>query len=260
MASPSTDKIISEFTAAYPNIKHVVYDAISESGAVDAFEAMYGKRALPNYHLDKAEVIVSFGADFLANWMANEYAAGRKPEQGKMSYHVQLESNMSLTGANADKRLVVKPSDQVFALLNLYNAITGSNVTSKATAKDGEIKKLASTLKKAGSKAVVLTGLNDKNAQLITLAINKALNSEIIDVSNTLNIRQGNDADVAQLVSDLKSGKVAGVISYNVDPVYSLANGKEFAEALKDKFSIAIAVENNDTVAASTYDCRLLTF
>ena len=54
---------------------------------------------------------------------------------------------------------------------------------SKATAKDAEIKKLAITLKKAGSKAVVLTGLNDKNAQLITLAINKALNSNIIDVT-----------------------------------------------------------------------------
>ena len=256
MASPSTDKIVSEFTAVYPNIKHVVYDAISESGAADAFEAMYGRRALPNYHLDKAEVIVSFGADFLGDFhggFEKKYIQGRKPENGKMSYHVQLESNMSLTGANADKRLVVKPSDQVFALLNLYNAITGNNVTSKATDKDGQIKKLASTLKKAGSKAVVLTGLNDKNAQLITLAINKALNSEIIDVNNTLNIRQGNDADVAQLVSDLKSGKVAGVISYNVDPVYSLSNGAEFAEALKNKLSVAIAVENNDTVAASNY-------
>jgi len=256
MASPSTDKIVQEFTTAYPNVKHIVYDAISESGAADAFEAIYGERALPNYHLDQAEVIVSFGADFLGDFhggFEKKYTQGRKPENGKMSYHVQLESNMTLTGANADKRLVVKPSDQVFALLNLYNAITGNNVASKATAKDAEIKKLAITLKKTGSKAVVLTGLNDKNAQLITLAINKALNSTIIDVTNTLNIRQGNDAAVAQLVSNLKSGTVAGVISYNVDPVFSLANGKEFADALKGKLSVAIAVENNDTVAASNY-------
>jgi len=256
MASPSTDKIVQEFTTAYPNVKHIVYDAISESGAADAFEAIYGERALPNYHLDQAEVIVSFGADFLGDFhggFEKKYTQGRKPENGKMSYHVQLESNMTLTGANADKRLVVKPSDQVFALLNLYNAITGNSVASKATAKDAEIKKLAITLKKAGSKAVVLTGLNDKNAQLITLAINKALNSTIIDVTNTLNIRQGNDAAVAQLVSNLKSGTVAGVISYNVDPVFSLANGKEFADALKGKLSVAIAVENNDTVAASNY-------
>ena len=256
MASPSTTKIVGEFTAAYPNVKHVVYDAVSESGAADAFQEVYGKRALPNYHLDKAEVIVSFEADFLGDFhggFEKAYVAGRKPENGKMSYHVQLESNMSLTGANADKRMVVKPSDQVFALLNLYNALSGNNVASKATAQDAAIKKLAATLQKAGSKAVVLTGLNDKNAQLITLEINRILGSEIIDVTNTLNIRQGNDADVEQMVADLKSGTLAGVVSYNVDPVYSLANGQEFATALKDKLSVAIAVENNDTVAASNY-------
>ena len=103
------------------------------------------------------------------------------------------------------------------------------------------------------TECLFIIGHLHKNAQLITLAINKALNSTIIDVTNTLNIRQGNAAAVAQLVSNLKSGTVAGFISYNVDPVFSLANGKEFADALKGKLSVAIAVENNDTVAASNY-------
>ncbi|QNM85491.1 TAT-variant-translocated molybdopterin oxidoreductase [Polaribacter pectinis] len=257
MASPSTSKIVEEFITAYPNTKHVVYDAVSESGAVDAFMAMYGKRALPNYHLDKAKTIVSFGADFLGDFhggFEKAYINGRKPQTGKMSYHVQLESNMSLTGANSDKRVVVKPSDQVYGLLNLYNAITGANVTSKATPADKVIKQLASDLKKAGSKGVVLTGLNDKNAQLIALAINKALNSEIIDTTNTLNIRQGNDAEVAQLVSDMKAGKVAGILSYNVDPIYSLSNSSDFSEGLKKvEISVALSTENNETVNASHF-------
>ncbi|KGL62683.1 TAT-variant-translocated molybdopterin oxidoreductase [Polaribacter sp. Hel1_85] len=257
MASPSTDKIIEGFIAANPNAKHVVYDAVSESGAADAFMAMYGKRALPNYHLDKAKTIVSFGADFLGDFhggLEKSYVAGRKSETGHMSYHVQVESNMSLTGANSDKRVVVKPSDQVFALLNLYNAVTGANVPSKATSVDSTVKKLASDLKKSGSKGVVLTGLNDKNAQLIALAINKALNSEIIDINNTLNIRQGNDAEVSQLISDMKSGKVAGLISYNVDPIYSLSNSSDFSEGLKKlELSVALSTENNETVNASNF-------
>ncbi|ARV16040.1 TAT-variant-translocated molybdopterin oxidoreductase [Polaribacter sp. SA4-12] len=257
MASPSTDKIIEGFIAANPNAKHVVYDAVSESGAADAFMAMYGKRALPNYHLDKAKTIVSFGADFLGDFhggFEKSYVAGRKSDTGHMSYHVQIESNMSLTGANSDKRVVVKPSDQVFALLNLYNAITGANVSSKSTPVDAVIEDLATQLKKDGSKGVVLTGLNDKNAQLIALAINKALNSEIIDVNNTLNIRQGNDAEVAQLVSDMKAGKVAGLISYNVDPIYSLSNSSDFSEGLKKlELSVALSTENNETVNASNF-------
>ncbi|MHB0754440.1 TAT-variant-translocated molybdopterin oxidoreductase [Polaribacter sp. M15] len=257
MASPSVDKIIEDFIATYPNTRHVVYDAVSESGAADAMLAMYGKRTLPNYHLDKAKTIVSFGADFLGDFhggFEKAYIAGRKPETGHMSYHVQFESNMSLTGANSDKRVVVKPSDQVFALLNLYSAITGNTVSSKSTPVDAEVKKMASELKKSGSKAVVLTGLNDKNAQLVAFAINEALESEIFDTSNTINIRQGNDAEVAQLVADMKAGKVSGLISYNVDPVYTLPNSSDFSEGLKKlELSVALSTENNATADASNY-------
>ena len=124
MASPSTNKLISEFINVYPNVKHVVYDAVSESGAADAMLEMFGKRALPNYHLEKAKTIVSFGADFLGDFhggFEKKFVQGRKPETGTMSYHVQFESNMSLTGANSDKRVVLKPSDQIYALVNLYN-------------------------------------------------------------------------------------------------------------------------------------------
>ena len=155
MASPSADKIVGDFITTYPNVKHVIYDAVSEDAAADAFEAVYGKRALPNYKLENAETILSFGADFLGDFhggFEKAYVAGRKPETGKMSYHVQVESNMSLTGANADKRVVAKPSDVVFALLNLYNEISGNSVASNTTPIDAEIKKLSKALKKAAEK------------------------------------------------------------------------------------------------------------
>ncbi|MBL4905617.1 MAG: TAT-variant-translocated molybdopterin oxidoreductase, partial [Flavobacteriaceae bacterium] len=257
LASPSTEKVISDFIAAYPNVKHVVYDAISESGALDAFEAMFGRRTLPTYHLDKAEVIVSIGADFLGDWQGGygeSYAAGRKLDAGKMSRHIQFESNMTITGANADKRVGLKPTDQVFALINLYNAITDSNLTSKATPIDADIKKAAVQLKKAGSKGVVVTGLNDKNAQLIALVINNALQSEVMDTLVTNNTRQGNDADVAQVVADIKSGKLAGLITYDVNPLYSLASANDVKAGLKKlKLSVALSLQNDATANAMNY-------
>ncbi len=257
LASPSTEKIITEFIAKYPNIKHVVYDAISESGALDAFEAMYGKRTLPTYRLDKAAVIASFGADFLGNWQGGyekSYAAGRKVATGKMSYHVQFEANMSITGANADKRVNAKPSDQVFALINLYNEVTGESISSKATPADAEVKAVAKALKKAGSKGVVLTGINDKNAQLIALAINNFLQSEVVDTTATNNVRKGNDTEVTQLISDMKSGKVSGLITYNVNPVYTLANTADFSDGIKKlKLSVALSLQDDETVHVSNY-------
>ena len=257
MASPSTDKIVGDFIITYPNVKHVIYDAVSEDAAADAFEAFYGKRALPNYKLENAETILSFGADFLGDFhggFEKAYVAGRKPETGKMSYHVQVESNMSLTGANADKRVVAKPSDVVFALLNLYNEISGNSVASNTTPIDAEIKKLSKALKKAGSKGVVMTGLNDKNAQLISLEINKILGSEILDTNNSLNIRQGSFEKVQKVVSDMKAGKVGGVLTLNIDPSYTLPNASEFTEALSEvALKVALSVENNQTVNAMEY-------
>jgi len=61
MASPSTSKLIEDFKKKYGNVKHVSYDAVSQSGAVDAFEEVYGFRALPDYHFENADVIVSIG-------------------------------------------------------------------------------------------------------------------------------------------------------------------------------------------------------
>ena len=54
LASPSTEKVVAEFLAKTPNSKHIVYDAVSSSTALDAFEAAYGRRELVNYDFSKA--------------------------------------------------------------------------------------------------------------------------------------------------------------------------------------------------------------
>ena len=107
-ASPSTYKLIKEFKESYPNTKHIVYDAISESAALDAYQAKYGIRGLANYDFSKSDFILSVGADILGDWQGggfdSNYGKSRIPTKGKMSRHVHFEANMSLTGANADNR------------------------------------------------------------------------------------------------------------------------------------------------------------
>ena len=257
LASPSTEQLISEFTATYPNVKHVVYDAISESGTADAFQAMYGERGVPNYHFEDAKTIVSFGADFIGDWQGGfekGYAASRNPDSDHMSYFVQFEANMSLTGANADKRVVTKPSDQLYGLINLYNLITGSNLPSKATPVDTHIKEVAAVLKKSGSRGVVVSGSSSKNAQLIAFAINEALESLVFDAANPLFTRKGDDAALAQVIAGINSGEIKGLITHNVDPVYNLHEGAKLAEAIKTlTLSVAMTVQDNATANATQY-------
>ncbi len=258
LVSPSTALLINNFKAAYPTAEHVMYDAVSENGILDAMEEMYGTRALPNYDLSKAELIVSIGADFLGDWQGGGfsagYAKGRVPKNGKMSYHVQVESNMTLTGGNADKRVIVKPSEQITALSKLYQAVVTGVTTTEMSPLNSAIGQIAKKVREAGSKAVVVTGINDKNAQLLALAINNAIQSEALDVNNTRFVRQGDDKKVNQLIQEMNQGTVGALMMVETNPLYTLPNAKSFAEGLKKvKLTVAFSMRENETTAASQY-------
>lgn len=258
MVSPSTAQLINNFKALYVNADHIMYDAVSENGILDAMEEMYGTRALPDCDFSKAEVIVSIGADFLGDWQGGGfsagYAKGRVPKNGKMSYHLQVESNMTLSGGNADKRVIVKPSEQITALSKLYQAVVTGVATTENSPLNTAIGQIAKKVKEAGSKAVVVTGINDKNAQLLALAINNAIQSEVIDVNNTRFVRQGDDKKVQQLVQEMNQGTVGALMMVETNPLYTLPNAKSFAEGLKKvKLSVAFSIRENETTTASQY-------
>jgi len=258
-ASPSTSKLIGEFKEKYANVKHVVYDAVSESASLDAFQAKYNERGLANYDFSKANTIVSFGADFLSDWQGggfdSGYASGRIPTDGKMSRHIQFESNMSLTGANADKRVPLTPTQQKLALAKLYSEVVGGSISVDLPENILDaISKAASQLKKAGSKGVVVTGIQDVNAQTVVFEINEYLSSKAFDPSTPIKTRQGNDNDVKTLVADMKAGKVGAVIMSGVNPLYTLPNAAEFAEGLANTdLSVTFSMKADETSTKTQY-------
>ncbi|CAH8282975.1 molybdopterin-containing oxidoreductase family iron-sulfur binding subunit [Mariniflexile fucanivorans] len=258
-ASPSTSKLISEFKEKYGNVRHVVYDAVSESAALDAYQAKYGERALANYDFSKAMTIVSVGADFLGDWQGGGFDSGysknKIPQNGKMSRHIQFESNMSLTGANADKRVPLTPSEQKLALAKLYSYVVGGSVSGSLPSHiEDAVKKAAAQLKKAGSDAVVVTGIQDVNAQTLALELNAFLGSKAFDPKTAVKTRQGSDKEVLTLVADMKAGKVGAIIMSGVNPLYSLPNASDFAEGLKKtELSIAFSMKVDETSSQTQY-------
>ena len=262
LASPSTEKLIGEFIAKNPNAKHVVYDAVSSSDALDAFETVYGERALVDYDFSKASLIVSVGADFLGDWQGGGYdagyAQGRIPAgptgSKKMSRHFQFESNMTLSGAAADKRIPMSTANQKQALVQIYNIITGSSVAVSLDAKfKDEATKAAQQLKLAGSKGVLVSGIEDKNAQLLVLAINQVLASEAFTTVGTRQIRKGSNAVVSQLVKDMNAGSVHTLIMSGINPVYTLADSASFVSGLKKvKTSVAFSLKEDETASITT--------
>ena len=263
LASPTTAQIILDFQSKFPNVIHYAYDAVSETAALNAFEQAYGKRALPSYDFSKATCIVSIGADILGDWQGGGFESGYaktrvpngKKGSAKMSKHYQFEANMTLSGANADYRFPTTATEQQFVLAALYGALTNQSFPTPLTAElNKRVKAIAAELKAAGNGAIVVTGLQNEDAQRATLAINNVLGSSVIDIQHTTQLRLGDASIIAQLVNDLNDGKIGGVIMAGVNPAYTLPNASKFVSGLKKaKLSVAFSMKNDETAIHSQW-------
>lgn len=261
--SPTTKRLIESFKAKFAGSSHVTYDAISASGMIEANEAGFGVAALPTYHFDKAEVILSVGADFLGNWISpveftRDYTTNRKvsKDKPKMSRHVQFESFLSVTGSNADMRVTYQASKEGLVIANLYNAIAklaGASTinAAKHDLAGNAIAATAAELWAARGKSLVVCGSNDAAVQQLVNAINQMLGNygTTIDMAAPVYLRQGKDAGMERLVADMNAGKVGAVIAYGVNPAYDYYKATAFVSGLKKvDVSVVVSEQNNETV------------
>ena len=250
-ASPSTTKLISEFQAKYPNVRHVIYDTVSSSEAIAAFQNKFGSRGLADYDFSKAEVIVSVGADFLGDWQGGGYTSGyskgRVPQDGKMSRHIQFEANMTLSGANADKRILATPLEQK----KILAALAGGYASDLPPHLADAVSKAKAELQRAGSKAVLITGIADVNAQASVLDFNQGIGSLAMDSSKPRLTSMGNSAEVTAVMNGVIDGRIKGLITAGVDPVYSFPDAR-FAEAYKNlDMSLAFSMKADATASSA---------
>jgi MoCo/4Fe-4S cofactor protein with predicted Tat translocation signal len=267
--SPSFDKAVVAFKAKYPTAEVVTYDPISYSGILLANEQSFGKKVLPSYNFDKAEIIVSFGADFLGTWISpveftKQWVTNRNPKGGKMSKHYQFESTLSLTGTNADVRVPMRESKEGIYLISLYNELAKLAGTSQLPVKQNAelagnaIKNSAKELFAAKGKSLVVSKSNNTNNQILVNGINIMLGNygTTIDLNNYSNQSKFVEADFEKFVSELSSGSVKGVIFVGANPVYSYYNSAKLADGLKKaKLVVSTADQKDETSDLAGYVC-----
>ena len=267
--SPSIRAAIDAFRAKYGvgsgTVDHVQYDAVSYAGIASANQKSFGTWAFPSYDLTKADVVVGIGADFLSNWGSTnentwQYANRRKPEHATaslpMSRHWQFEARMSMTGANADRRVAARPSQLTSVVIGLHDAIadkTGGVRAGQAQLDDATTTAVAQCAKEllaAKGKSVVMCGINDEHVQILVNSINTMLANygNTIDIANASPFFRGNDAAMAQLVKDMNAGSIGALLIHGVNPAYTLPNAEEFKAGLqKTAFSVNFSSHADET-------------
>lgn len=272
VVSPSTRQVIDDFIKAYPGTKLIEYDPVSASALRDVHD-----KAVPDFYFDKADVIVSFSADFLGAWLSSskfesDYASKRKlnKNDNNMSKHYQFEANMSLTGSNADERVPVKPSEEPHFIAHLHNLIAertgGKKISGVEAIKNDELKRkekleqAATHLLKSKGKSIVASGSNDINVQTLIRSINEMLGNygKTIDTDAPLLNKRGDDNEMLTFIEELGQGDIDGVIFYNANPVYDHPYGNEIKAALEGSDKAGLKVSFADRPDETAKLCEFI--
>ena len=121
--------MIAERFAASIGGKHLGFETLDNTTYRAAIKQVFGQDLLPDFDIANANFLLSFGADFLSTWgsttrLSTAYGefrqgAGRQ-ERGTL---VQVDPRFSLTAANADRWLPIKPGMEGYLALSLAYVI-----------------------------------------------------------------------------------------------------------------------------------------
>ena len=271
LASPSTDELIARFCTAFGGQRYL-WDSLGAGDVLAANQISYGKAVLPRYDFSNANLVVSIGADFLGTYLSpaeftKQWAANRNPNE-KMNRLVAFESMMSLTGANADERILIRPSQQLDVVTALIKEIATTHepryseaakklaISSEFNKEQYGIDALASELwEKRGRSLVIAGGINTRTERAVDLQIavnflNSILGNDgkTIQYDNSPSLTlQGSDSDLAGLVEEMNAGKIGTLLLYKVNPAYFSSVELQFTEALKKVKLVIYAGDLDET-------------
>ncbi|MDH5217265.1 MAG: molybdopterin-dependent oxidoreductase [Gammaproteobacteria bacterium] len=276
--------LVSDYLKAVGSSNHVVHEPINTALWQQVCKDMLGD-SMPRFRLDKAKVVLSFGADFLGTWMspvlmAGEYAKFRKGENGR-GVLITVEPKMTLTGSNSDLWVTANPGSEGALALGIANFIVDrgwSKVDVPADVKKAlaaydlakveeitgveasKIKRIASLLSEH-SPALVLAGESAtghengyESASSIMLlniimgSVGETIEGGVKFPEASLQARTGNTSDIRNFAKGLAAGRFDVAFFYNANPVYSAPKSMNLTENLdRVKLKVAFSMFPDET-------------
>jgi anaerobic selenocysteine-containing dehydrogenase len=124
--------LFQRFTTAIGAPAPVVFDLYTAMAGyrllADTSRDLLGSAVLPVYDLAHADVVFSFGADFLGTWLSAvrygmEFGSFRSQPLGKRGYLAQFEPRMTISGLKADQWLPLRPGSEGLVALAIARII-----------------------------------------------------------------------------------------------------------------------------------------
>ena len=273
------DKLVDDFCAAF-GITRVRYEAFGWEPLRAANRMLFGIDAVPVHDFSQADVVISFGADFLETWVSPidysvGYVQGHAYTNGKRGKLIYVGAHRSLTGMNADEWIEAKPGTEHMVALAIAKLIADSHgggslgdVTSRidpaaaAAAADVPLAKLEAVAREFaanGRSLAVGPGIASQHAAgtLVAAAV-AVLNSVAGNMGHTVKLSQREEhttgltsyADLQQIIGRMNAGDIGMLLVHGPNPMHTMPERDIVESALgKVQFVASFSPFLDDTSA-----------
>ena len=270
ITSPTLAAQLEALIAKFPSAVWHQYDPAHRDNARAGSRAAFGSDVNTIYDLARAEVIVSLDADFLLTMPGHiRYArdfsdrrrvltgnAGLPARPDAMNRLYAAECSPAITGAMADHRLALRPTEIEAVCAALAERISGGSAPDSKLAPETQtwLEAAAADLQAHRGASVIIVGDTlPANVHAQAHRLNAALGA----VGSTVLYTEPVEAkpvlhgdELSTLVRDMNAGSVQALIILGGNPVYNAAADLNFGTALtKAPFTVHLAQHEDETSA-----------
>ncbi|HEY1940390.1 MAG TPA: TAT-variant-translocated molybdopterin oxidoreductase [Candidatus Angelobacter sp.] len=263
ISSPAFGWLMKAAQQAFPQSKWHRWDPVNRDNMRAGSRIALGGYYDPIYKFENAAVVVSLDADFLSGpWFpgfvrySRDFMRGRKLDKSnEMNRLYVAESSPSTTGAKADHRLVLRPSE-LETLARALAAKVGVGGAAAAGSLNEDQQKwldaVAADLMEHKGKCLVVPGEFQSPA---VYALAQAMNGALGNVGQTVSYIDPVEVDavehgqsIRELIDDMNAGKVDTLIIIGGNPAYNTPVDLGFVQAVnKVKLRIQLSNYKNET-------------
>ncbi len=287
LSGPSADAMRARFAKAYPKAKWYEWEAANDDSERAGTESAFGRAMRPVPAFDKASVVVSLDADFLASdvlsarW-SRDFARTRRidpaadPKTQRLSRLYVIEAGLSATGMNADERIALRAADiaVLAAAVASRLGVAGGDASLKAAldamASSDRVSDLFGGAQTSGpqmkivdalvadlqanrGKSLLMAGPRQPAAVHALVAL---INDRLGNIGTTVRYMpvtgEPRTAQLRALAADMSAGRVKALAIIGGNPAYDAPADLDFAKAMANVPAVAhLSLYANETSRSS---------
>ena len=231
ITSPTLIAQFNQIFSELPNAKLYQYEPVNNDNAAAGARMAFGSPVKTIYKFDQADRVLSLDKDIFSDFnvrYTKDYTKKRQfnEEQKQINRLYCIETTLSLTGAKADHRLAVKPSQMTEIAKAIAGALGVAGASSTYTENAQWISAMAQDLQANRGRSIIIAG---DNQPPIVHALAYAMNAALGNVGTTViytepfhpNADRLQIEQLADLIREIDGGAVKMLVILNGNPVYN---------------------------------------